>query len=270
MKLFFKLIFKDLYHLLRRKNGRVFLKLIFKYGNKSRHQTEKVNFLSYKITVPDCLSFIWQFKEIFTDESYKFKSDNLTPVIYDCGANIGISCLFFKSIFPKARIKAFEADPKIAEILSKNLNENNIKDIELFPAAVWINNNGIEFGLEGADASSIYSNKNKVKVNSVRLKELIETEQQIDMLKIDIEGAETEVLKDCKSSLGNVKNIFIEYHSFINKQQTLDEILQILNSSGFRYFIKQEADRKRPFLNRINKNNPEMDLQINIFGYRDK
>jgi len=33
------------------------------------------------------------------------------------------------------------------------------------------------------------------------------------MLKIDIEGAEYDVLKDCEDSLENVKNIFVEYHS---------------------------------------------------------
>jgi FkbM family methyltransferase len=268
MKFLIKLILKDLYYLLKRKNGRVFLKLVIYYGNKPRYKSEKVEFLSYKITVPDCLSFIWQFKEIFADESYKFNSDKLKPLIYDCGANIGISCFYFKSIYPQAKIKAFEADPKIAEILSANLKENNILDIEVLPAAVWINDNGIELGVEGADASSIYSKKNRVQINSIRLKEMIEGEQAIEMLKIDIEGAETEVLKDCKNSLESVKNIFIEYHSFTNQQQTLDEILQILKSNGFRYFIKQETDRQQPFLNRINKNNPDVDLQLNIFGYK--
>lgn len=270
MKFLFKLIFKDLYYFLQKKNGREFLKLAFKYGNAPRYKNKTIKFLSYRINVPDCLSFIWQFKEIFFDESYKFKSDDEFPLIYDCGANIGMSCIYFKSLYPHSRIKAFEADPEIAKILSGNLNKNRISDVEVHPSAVWINNNGIEFGSEGADASSIYSEINKIKVPSVRLKDLIEQEKRIDILKIDIEGAETEVLMDCKNSLQNVEHIFVEFHSFVNQKQTLDEVLQILNASGFRYFIRQEADRKEPFINRINKNNPHMDLQINIFGYRDK
>jgi uncharacterized protein YfeS len=39
--------------------------------------------------VPDALSFIWQFKEIFVEEYYRFEAKSESPVIYDCGANVG-------------------------------------------------------------------------------------------------------------------------------------------------------------------------------------
>ena len=46
------------------------------------------------------------------------------------------------------------------------------------------------------------------------------------MLKIDIEGAEFEVLDDCKNHLNNIENIFIEYHSSNKKPQQLHDILE--------------------------------------------
>jgi FkbM family methyltransferase len=266
MKLFLEIVFKNTYKVLVNSNYRTFLRLAFLHGNKPRYSKTRVNILEYKITLADPLSFIWQFQEIFVDEIYKFKSQTNSPVIFDCGANVGTSCLYFKKIFPNAKLKAFEADPEIAKILLLNLRD--VKDVQVINKAIWINNNGIEISLEGADAASMYGNKNKVKVDSVRLKDLIETEEKIDMLKIDIEGAEVDVIKDCKESLGKVENIFIEFHSFINYKQELNVILQILTENNFRYFIKQPVDRNIPFINKTNKNYPEMDLQLNIFAYK--
>jgi FkbM family methyltransferase len=269
VKLFFKIIFKEIYHLLKNKNQREFLRLVFIYGDKPRYRKERIHFSGYVLDVPDCLSFVWQFKEIFADENYKFNSDNQVPIIYDCGSNIGMSCLYFKKIFPAAKITAFEADPKIAQILTQNLKQNHLENINVLPKAVWINNEGVEISSEGADASTIYSDKNKIKIESVRLKDLLKSEEKIDLLKMDIEGAETDVLRDCKEELTNIKNIFIEFHSFINNKQSLDEILEILEANRFRYFIKPAADRNQPFLNQMNKNYPEMDLQLNIYAYKN-
>ncbi|HVO72422.1 MAG TPA: FkbM family methyltransferase, partial [Ignavibacteriaceae bacterium] len=259
--------FKDFYHFLKEKNGREFLKLVFKFGNKPRYQKQNIKFLSYNLTVPDSLSFIWQFKEIFVDESYKFVSNNDRPVIYDCGANVGTSCIYFKKLYPDARIKAFEADPMIADILLQNLKD--FQNIEVIKKAVWINDDGLEISQEGADAASIYMNKNKIKVASINLNKMLEAEDHIDMLKIDIEGAESEVVKSCRENLHKAESIFIEYHSFLNYEQDLGAILNSLKENGFRYFIKQPADRRIPFINRTNKNYPEMDLQLNIFAYKN-
>jgi FkbM family methyltransferase len=269
MLLFLKVLFKELYHLTKGPHQREFLRIVFLYGDKPRYTEKEIRFLNYIVNVPDCLSFIWQFKEIFADEYYKFISGKSSPVIFDCGANIGISCLYFKNLYPDAKIKAFEADPKIAEILSLNLKKNNLPDIEVIPKAVWITNEGIEITSEGADGSSMFSKGEKIKVPSVKLKELLEKEERIDLLKIDIEGAETEVLRDIKNTLVNVQQIFIEYHSFLSGNQNLNTILEILTLNGFRYFIKPEADRNSPFINKKNKNFPEMDLQLNIFGYKE-
>ena len=233
MKLLFKLLFRGLYKYLINSNQREFMRLVFLYGDKKRYQKTAIKFLNYEFYVADCISFIWQFKEIFVDEIYKFETKNEEPVIYDCGANIGLSCLYFKNIFPNSRIKAFEADPHIVQILSSNLK--NLKNVEVIDKAVWIDSEGVEISLEGADAASVYGSENKVKVDSVSLNKLIENEKRIDMLKIDIEGAETDVIKDCRESLYKAENIFIEYHSFLRQLQDLDVILNTLKENNFRY-----------------------------------
>lgn len=270
MILFLKILFRGLKRFIFNANEKKFIWLVIKYSGIKRYVSKNIKINKFNIIVPDTLSFIWQYKEIFANENYKFQTDSNVPVIFDCGANIGTSCLYFSQIYPHAKIIAFEADPEIAKFLNQNLINNNIKNVEVINKAVWVNNDRVNICIEGADGASIYSDGNLVSVKAIRLKDAIERENYVDMLKIDIEGAEYDVILDCRDTLGKVKNIFIEYHSFVNDKQKLSKILGILENNNFRYFIKPVNDREIPFINRRNKNNPQMDLQLNIYGYRVK
>jgi FkbM family methyltransferase len=261
---------KGIHKFVTNSNERMFFRLSLRYGNIERYKPVDINFLQFKFSVPDALSFIWQFKEIFVEEYYRFEANSETPVIFDCGANVGTSCAYFKYRYPKSRIIAFEPNPNIASYLTKNINCISLEDIEVITKAVWTNNNGVNLGMDEADASSIHLEKNKTKVESARLKDYLEKEKTVDMLKIDIEGAEVEVLKDCKESLTNVKNIFVEYHSYRDEPQSLSAVIDVLESAGFRYFVMQPENRVSPLINNFNKSNPGMDLQLNIFAYRTK
>ncbi len=260
--------FKGIHKFFTNANERRFFLLALRYGNSKRYKPEKIDFLNFKFEVPDALSFIWQFKEIFVEEYYRFETSSKVPVIYDCGANVGTSCAFFKSIYPQARIIAFEPNLKVVDYLENNIRNNSLQNIDVVSKAIWVNNDGLELGIEDADGSSIHLNKNKTKVGSVSLKDYLEKEIRIDLLKIDIEGAEVEVLNDCKESLTNVLNIFVEFHSYKDQPQRLSDVIQVLETAKFRYFIMQPENRTRPLINRFNKSNPIMDLQLNIFAYR--
>jgi FkbM family methyltransferase len=215
------------------------------------------------------MSFLFQHQEIFADEFYYFETQEKQPVILDCGANIGMSVLYFKELYPAAHVIAFEAEPSIAALLRNNLNSNAIQGVEIIDKAVWINEEGILFGSEDADSSSIYSeNKAQNRVPSVRLRNYLAAHQQIDFLKIDIEGAEIEVLEDCRDALGHVKNLFVEFHSYIGHPQSLASVIKIFEENGFRYYVDTNQHRKRPFVTHRYRGNDVMDLQLNIFGYR--
>jgi len=270
MHLFFQLTFMGLHNFITNPRQRTFMKLAFLFGGKERYKKGKINFEGFKFIVPDYKSFLWQYKEIFADESYKFNSGSEEPVIFDCGANVGTSCAYFKKIYPYSIIKAFEPDPIIANYLKSNIQNNNLNNIEVIDKAVWVNDIGVELNIEGADGSSIYTEGEKQKVDSVRLKELLDSESRIDMLKMDIEGAENDVILDCGNSLKIVNNIFIEYHSYTNSQQKLSELLNVLEQNNFRYFIRNDSSRNKPLINKTNKSNLAMDLQLNIFGYKLK
>lgn len=264
----FKGLSRRIRNYITNENEREYVRLFMKWGGYSRYATrENVRFLDYAFTIPDLQTFLGQFQEIFVGDCYKFVPQTPEPTIVDCGANIGLSCLYYNRMYPKSRVIAFEADPKIFPVLKRNLRDNHVNNVELLDKAVWINDGDVDFSIEGADGGSIYGSKNVIKVKCVRLKDVLAKYSLIDFLKIDIEGAEYEVVEDCKDSLGNVENIFIEYHSWSGKDQKLGEILSILESNKFRYFIEVPTRRTSPLTNRGEDRG--IDMHMNIYGWKN-
>lgn len=264
----FKYLLKDSYRLLRSAAGRRLLGLMARHADAPRYQPRRVEADGFTLDVPDALSFVWQYKEIFVDEFYRFATPQPAPVIFDCGVNVGTSVLFFRKNYPNARIVAFEADAGIADFFAKNLAQNGVTGVELVRKAVWTDDGGVDFGSDGADGASVFAPTAKTRAPSLRLRDRLLAEERIDLLKMDIEGAEAFVLPDCRGALGRVQNIFVEYHAYPDQPQNLGEILEILRESGFRYYLNSAVDRPSPLVNHRYRGNDAMDLQLNIFGYR--
>jgi len=221
----------------------------------------------------DAPTFLWGYKEIFQDEIYRFKPDRSAPNIIDCGANIGLAVLYWKQQFPDAEIIAFEPDPVAYKVLSQNVQSHGLKRVDTIAKGVWKSQGEVVFCSEGStagrleDVSEIAPSdrpSQAVNVQVVRLRDFLT--DKVDLLKIDIEGAEYEVLADCSDLLTNVQNLFVEYHSFPGEDQKLSEILHILSSSNFRYHIKPGFHVNQPFTER--RSHVGMDNQINIYAYR--
>jgi len=222
-----------------------------------------------KLYFPDSRSFVFTYKELFLGNIYKFRSEKEAPYIIDCGANIGLSVIYFKELFPDAKIIAFEPEKKIFEYLQKNVVAQALGNVELVNKAVWKEEGSLMFLNEGADASRISSlgdmteKKSSYEVEAVRLSNYIN--QEIDFLKLDIEGAEGEVIREIEGKLNYVKRIFIEFHSPENGTQELDIILNILNRNKFRYYVDSPIRmRKSPFVDK--ETFLSFDFFLNIFA----
>lgn len=227
-----------------------------------------VVFLGKKIRIVDNASFQFIRKELFGEQIYKFDSAESQPYIIDCGANIGLSVIYFKQLYPKAEIIAFEPDEKVFNALQYNVNSFGFSNVEVIKKACWNEETTLQFYSEGADGGRIChdddSNK-MIEVKTIRLRNYLD--RKVDFLKIDIEGAETKVLRDSADLLGNVDKLFVEFHSFNGQEQTLGELIQILSNAGFRYQVQHVgAFSPRPFMHIVQYNN--IDLQLNIFAYR--
>jgi FkbM family methyltransferase len=223
------------------------------------------------ILFPDAASFLFIYRELFKQHIYKFTSEKKSPLIFDCGANIGLSVIYFKELFPNARVVAFEPERTVFEYLKKNIENLRLPNIELHNKALWKSNTKIRFNNEGADASRIsslnesYVFESSYEVEAVRLSGYIS--EEIDLLKIDIEGAELEVLKEIENKLAFVKRIFIEYHSFENSRQNLDELLKILSENNYHYYIDTPNRlRKMPFIDKYSF--LSFDFFLNIYAIK--
>lgn len=207
-------------------------------------------------------------KEIYIEEVYKVKFDSDMPRILDCGANIGLAALYFKKNYPGAIITAFEPDPLNFQFLKKNIENNNLKNVELRNEAVWTENTTIQFASDGTLGSKIAGSQqhtDMVNVAAIRLKDLLN--EKTDFLKLDIEGAEYEVLKDCRDSLGNITHLFIEFHGYFDKMYQLTDILQMVQDKGFVYYIKEATNVYPTPFYRENLVRP-YDIQLNIFCFK--
>ena len=222
----------------------------------------------FSVDYSDRYGFMHSVIEIFQDETYKFIASRPNPIIVDVGANIGLSVLYFKKHYPEARIMAFEPDPSIFELLLWNIKKNDLKDIYPQRVAAWDKDTFLTFYAEGALAGSTEVNfdgkAQTMEVAAKRLKSLLPKEP-IDFLKIDIEGAETIVLRDIADELERVEHLFFEYHSAKGKPQTLSKLLSIVGRAGFRYTITSQHASSDPFIRDAEYG---FDMQLNVFCYR--
>lgn len=239
-----------------------------------RFTTLKTDIFGFDFELVDSASFFHQYIEIFHRQVYLFSIDeNRSPYIIDCGANVGVSVLYFKKIFPNSQIVAFEADKRIFTVLKRNVEKFNDGMVTLVNKGLWNKEGKLNFIDEGADGGRICENEipsdglDIVEIESIRLRDYLNV--NVDLLKIDIEGAEAIVLEDCKDVLNNVKNIFVEFHSKVSNSQELDRILKILRDNGFRYYIESSTIiNDQPFIwqNKING----FDNLLSIYAYQEK
>ena len=231
-----------------------------------RYQPTVTNIFGKPFAVADSASFISAFREIFENRIYHFEANTDRPYILDCGANIGLSVVYFKRLYPQCHIIAFEPDRAIFEILSRNITSFGYDDVELINRAVWNAEIDLDFTSDGADGGrlSVTHDKPDSMVKAVRLRDYLD--RKIDFLKLDIEGAETTVLVDCAESLRNVDALFVEYHSFATQPQTLNELIEVLTQAGFRLHVHAPMAAPQPFIKRYTQMG--MDMQLNIFAFR--
>lgn len=229
----------------------------------------KVNLFGKPFYFTDAMGFLHSLDEIFADEIYKFTTEKEDPCIIDCGANMGLSILYFKKLYPESKIIGFEPDENTFDILQKNTLEYS-DSVTLYKEAVWTENTELTFFSEGSLAGSTvvdFSNKNDTKkVKAVDFKQYLN--QKIDFLKIDIEGAENQLIFDIKGHLDNVNKLFLEYHGIIDEIQNLGNILNLLTDKGFEYYIRLAGETiSHPF---CDEKPSSFNQQLNILCYRKK
>ena len=178
-----------------------------------------------------------EYKDIFIQGIYQFDPCRPNPRIIDGGGYVGFSALYFLGKYPQAELTVFECDPQVLDQLKKNLAVHKGRSLEIVEAALAGREGEATFYRTGDDAGSlVQSASESFKVKCVSLRPWLE-KGEVDFLKLNIEGAEMEVLADCENLLHKVREMVIEFHSFAGQTQRLQELLSTLSRAGFRYLI---------------------------------
>ena len=188
--------------------------------------------------------------EILMDQEYYFDTDQKKPYIIDAGANFGMSSVYFKELYPNAEVLAFEPVPFLHDLASKNVARNKLSDVTVLKKGLAAKPGTATFFMSG-DYSMAGSLTERRRTFGDEIEELtIETvpladylDREVDFLKLDIEGAEGEVLMAAGDALANVRQMCVEWHLGANPSDiALDDVLSILTRLGFRYQIGKSGN----------------------------
>lgn len=212
----------------------------------------------YRISFENIHDFVGLFSEIFFKDTYYLKKTPGSIRIVDCGANIGISLLYFKMRAPNATVLCFEPNPGARTILEKNIAQNQWFDtVTVLPYALSQSKGTTDFYVKTGSASgSDASMANVFDTHAKKaLKISVETDtlstyltEPVELLKMDIEGPELVVLEELESAgaFRSVRQIQLEYHymkgHFI---RPLSDLLTLLERNGFKTAVESIASPKQ-------------------------
>ncbi len=211
-----------------------------------------------KFEFTDFAVFRHLFEELFISRIYTVPLSLQSPVILDCGSNIGMSIAFFKLAYPGSSITGFEPDPVNFRCLQAN-TRRHFSDVIVHEKAL---SDRVGFTRlfsagdgKGSTTKTLFkdllgnadSQTNEVSV--VRLSEYIGG--PVDLLKLDVEGAETLVLHDLLESgkLSMIRTCIIEFHDIRrDPDHVLSSFLKNLEEQGFIYTLAAEPHLKNEYI----------------------
>jgi FkbM family methyltransferase len=172
-------------------------------------------------------------EEILVDDEYRDVRGRAATEILDLGSNIGASVLYFRSLFPMATIVAVEPNPTTFQRLAANVGRD--PHVRCVQAAITAKPGAVAFAAGSLSWSSHidHSGCAATTVSGITLADLCQQQRlrRIDILKIDIEGAEWEVLET--ADLTHVCYVIGEVHPD-PARDVADWLTRITHANGFR------------------------------------
>jgi FkbM family methyltransferase len=135
-----------------------------------------------------------------------------SPKVIDLGANIGLFGAYVLGRWPTARIVAFEPDDANAELLERTIAVNGLGNHWEARRLACSNRSGTIGFAAGRLSESRIADPEETGTIAVHMVDLFEQDHDVDLLKIDIEGAEWAILADRRLPELQAKAIVFEWH----------------------------------------------------------
>lgn len=176
----------------------------------------------YKVYLRNLTTDINTFYSILFNKEYNINFKEEPKIIIDLGANIGLSSIFFLNKFPESKVIAVEPEKSNYEMLVKNIS--NYSNAILYNKGIWNKNATLKIKDNGNGkwGFSVFEvlEKDENTIDAISISEIIKQNniKQIDILKIDIEGAEIELFSENFDMwLSITKLIIIELHDWMRE-----------------------------------------------------
>ena len=188
-----------------------------------------VTWREHSLTVRPCDSDPFVLVQMFTRREYdpmpfwmarlnaaaaELRERGRVPLIVDAGANVGYSALYLAVHFPDAIVVAVEPDPACVEMIK--VNSVDCQRIRVVHAALWSHEGGVNLITpDGGSWANRVSDGGRTP--SVTLDSLLASVPGAAplILKLDIEGAETEVCRSAPQRISEFACIMIEPHDWM-------------------------------------------------------
>lgn len=139
-------------------------------------------------------------------------------LLLDVGANAGYFSLLWLAAGPENRVIAFEAAPRPLTLLRENLNRNRLESrVRLIASAAGSRSGRMAFDPGPAEKASwgglsLCPGEGAIEVEVVRLDDVVPPAERVEVLKVDVEGADFWVLEGARTLLasGRVEVVFFE------------------------------------------------------------
>jgi len=172
---------------------------------------------AHPVTIRLRTSDVPTYREVFLQQAYRISLRRPPSVIVDAGANIGLTSVYFAIRYPAARIVAIE--PEASNFALLQANTSPYSNITPLRAALWKDNTEIHVidpgkGKWGFQTVASGDRPGIQHVPGMTVDALMDScgLEAIDVLKIDIEGAEKEVFADASAWIDRVSVLMVELH----------------------------------------------------------
>lgn len=212
-------------------------------------KVSKVSLLGHQMKVQSMSEFVNLFDEVVLSDFYRTRLQEPPKCIFDAGANVGFSAIYFRWLYPDAKVVCFEPDPDTFEVLAENLGDYS-KNIVLHNIALADMEGSVPFYRRrdlsiASTTSSVHAHRSeKIDVPARTLSSFVDS--TIDVLKMDIERMETKVFKEMfmSESIKKIRTFAMEYHyDYDDADNKLSELLTVFEKAGFVYTITLLSDK---------------------------
>jgi FkbM family methyltransferase len=155
-------------------------------------------------------------------------------VVVDIGAQVGLFTLK-AAAFAKS-VSSYEPGSSNFRLLKENVERNSLHNVQLHQTALWSSKGKVKFTEGGAGfVSDLGGTRADYEVETTTLDSVVAEAGHVDLLKMDIEGAEYDVFPHCEAgTLRRIEKIVAEVHVFApDHARRLEGIVRQLKDSGF-------------------------------------